>query len=601
MSHYTRLPDAGPSDPREVLLLARRLSEPGSRALLITEDNQPAGRTSLEEAVVKGRAFAVKPAANVLAVDCDRPKRKTPSEAAAILSERTEALKRLAKALWLDGFQAAIIRSGRPGNLHLWAVIDDPEMLAHYKQRAQSARLDVRSATMMRPPIAAHRLGLPTALTMTEMRESERALRLWVRQQRAVEIVATHERLLHQKSDAEWVRNIFRHTPMPMPPPRSQKPGSAPKTQVASKPAPVATKPRGTPRPLSPEMAILVLEGLPKGQRSSALGRLALWAVQAGWTVDRFYGAVTDPTNGISAKVREKRPVAARQYVEILWREALATVAERPASAPTGAQQAEALARLTEVREAMTRHSWPGRGGATEQILMAALCALVEKTGRLPIRADVRTLGDMVGVCATTALRVLNRLRTQGWVVRVEKPNRELGIPPAWDLRVGRGVNVAAAPEPTPVAHPAALASVPPPVAFLHLGVRENGADSTSLPQGRALDVFRARGLGHAKGLIWAELDAHYPRPARDIAKAVKRKLRIVQRHLSALAAHGLAVRTDGGWLLGAAHPHAVAEKIGIAGTGQRQHQRHKAERERFKADMVEGKGKLGPRRSEVR
>src|SRR5260370_41191273 len=100
-----------------------------------------------------------------------------------------------------------------------------------------------------------------------------------------------------------------------MPPPRSQKPASAPKPQVASKPAPVATKPRGTPRPLSPGMAILVLEGLPKGQRSSALGRLALWAVQAGWTVDRSYGGGTDPTHGISAKVPETRPVAAPRAI----------------------------------------------------------------------------------------------------------------------------------------------------------------------------------------------------------------------------------------------------------------------------------------------
>jgi hypothetical protein len=30
-----------------------------------------------------------------------------------------------------------MIRSGRPGNLHLWAVIDDPAKLAHYKRRAQ--------------------------------------------------------------------------------------------------------------------------------------------------------------------------------------------------------------------------------------------------------------------------------------------------------------------------------------------------------------------------------------------------------------------------------------------------------------------------------
>jgi hypothetical protein len=94
-------------------------------------------------------------------------------------------------------------------------------------------------------------------------------------------------------------------------------------------------------------------------------------------------------------------------------------------------------------------------------------------------------------------------------------------------------------------------------------------------------DVWRwARGLGKCKLRVWEQLTSE-ERTTREIAHALGLKPRGVRKHLSDLAAHGLAVRgARFSWKRGPASLDEVALELGVAGEGARQRQRHAVERE---------------------
>jgi hypothetical protein len=92
-------------------------------------------------------------------------------------------------------------------------------------------------------------------------------------------------------------------------------------------------------------------------------------------------------------------------------------------------------------------------------------------------------------------------------------------------------------------------------------------------------DVWRHRGLGKPKFMVWQSLDPSEPRLVYDLARVLHRKPRTILLHLSRLAPLGLAVRQASGWIRGQVDLDSVARELGVAGEGERQRWRHERER----------------------
>jgi hypothetical protein len=137
------------TDPNLILAFARRVVKPSGNALLLREDNAADRWVSLEEAVASGRAFTVEVRDDILAIDLDQP-------------DHIERVLIIAQELRDAGLSPILVRSGRPGHLHLWCCIRDPGRLRLVRDRANALGLQIRSS--MRPPLAPHRQGLPVSL-----------------------------------------------------------------------------------------------------------------------------------------------------------------------------------------------------------------------------------------------------------------------------------------------------------------------------------------------------------------------------------------------------------------------------------------------------
>jgi hypothetical protein len=137
------------TDPNLILAFARRVVKPNGNALLLDKDNAADRWVRIEEAVASGRPFTVEARADILAIDLDQP-------------DHIERLMVFAQELREAGLAPVLVRSGRPGHLHLWCCIRDRDRLRRFRDRAERLGLGVRGS--MRPPLAPHRLGLPVSL-----------------------------------------------------------------------------------------------------------------------------------------------------------------------------------------------------------------------------------------------------------------------------------------------------------------------------------------------------------------------------------------------------------------------------------------------------
>jgi len=135
-----------------VLAFAKAIAEPDSPALLVDRNNKNDGWTSLEEAVARGRAFAIQVQDTVLALDADRP-------------DLSRTLEDIAAQMRQEGLRPVVVASGQDDRRHLFCRIANPDRRKRYRERAQAAHLDIRSGSrLIRPPLAPHRLGLPVSL-----------------------------------------------------------------------------------------------------------------------------------------------------------------------------------------------------------------------------------------------------------------------------------------------------------------------------------------------------------------------------------------------------------------------------------------------------
>ena len=147
--------------PELVEAFALAVVRHNGRALLIDSSNRGLGWVPIAEAV--SHCFAVEPAPDVLPGDFDH-------------FDGEDRATALASDLAACGLHAVVVASGRPGHTHLFARIADAALLDRFKMRARALGGHIPNA--IRPPGAAHRLGLPVRLIdPTDPQEALRVLR----------------------------------------------------------------------------------------------------------------------------------------------------------------------------------------------------------------------------------------------------------------------------------------------------------------------------------------------------------------------------------------------------------------------------------------
>lgn len=118
------------------------------KALKINPDNTNGGWTTIPRALDQGVPFAVRVKPNILAVDFDQ------NEDGLIIAGGA------AQALEAEGLFPIVERSGQHNRAHLWAVIDDPDLMARAERYCKQLGGDIRKGhNLMRPPSSRHRAG----------------------------------------------------------------------------------------------------------------------------------------------------------------------------------------------------------------------------------------------------------------------------------------------------------------------------------------------------------------------------------------------------------------------------------------------------------
>jgi hypothetical protein len=140
----TELPDYRPG-------FAFAIADPRYEAKLIAADNSLAGTATLPDALASGGTVAVRPRAEVLALDLDDP---------AYLS----TLDEISDCLLATGITPVVVASGGQGRRHLFAEVPDPVLRERLKEQAREAGIDARANTHIRPPLMPHRAGHPVEL-----------------------------------------------------------------------------------------------------------------------------------------------------------------------------------------------------------------------------------------------------------------------------------------------------------------------------------------------------------------------------------------------------------------------------------------------------
>ncbi len=332
--------------------------------------------------------------------------------------------------------------------------------------------------------------------------------------------------------------------------------------------------------PLSPRMADLLRSGDREdrygktGKRSSVIMAIVTGMVSAGWPLDEGFHALRDRSNRGGEKVQERAEGSAWQYVAACWAKAEAMVANHP----TIRDRAAALHVIAEVRAAVEAHLWKGTSGATDRRVIEAHLRIATQTGKLAYGAAVRTVADLAGCGLEAVVKSHARLRHQGWLKLETGARPSAGRPNIWSLRIPtRGGT-------KPNSHISSLSlqgATNPNSQISPKGGDERDCTVFHPPAaGPHQDVWRRGALGGNAWLIWSKLDPERSRNSREIADVLRLDQYTVRRHLARLGKLGLAVRDKGWrWRRGEATPDEVAQKLGVAGKGERQRRRHDNER----------------------
>ena len=130
------------------LKLAKAIQHQGTSALRIDSKNDPAGWTTVEQAVEADESFCISVQPDVLVLDVDKP-------------ESQPLLYQLCRLLMEEEHQPVVLKSGGEGRHHLFCRVDDPAFLAELRGRAREGGIDPRDrdGDRIRPPLTRHRSG----------------------------------------------------------------------------------------------------------------------------------------------------------------------------------------------------------------------------------------------------------------------------------------------------------------------------------------------------------------------------------------------------------------------------------------------------------
>ncbi len=374
LSHWTRLHLAAglAEDPWEsaVLLDESRLPIPDAAALVettgeslrhaaqdIADDGQPGSLAEHERA----RTLVIRAAKDVLSIDGD---------------DRADVPKivTLYRALRATGHLAIMLASGRnpetpnptqggpnPFGLHLWAWGLPEDEMTRFKGIVKG--LGLRRSPLLRAPWSPH----PSGAAMRAFPDPEDQLD-WTQQVAAVALLEERgRRRLHGGQEGGLVQG-----------------GAADVALPSTVPAPeLGVGPDGVPGRLSEKWERLLREGASAGRRSAEIGRFLLAVANLGWTWPMVKEALTNPANGLSARILE-RPTDRLRWLEMEWDKARQKIAQSPAFRSRNEARGEidqliaaALASPLKV--------------ASRQLVYEHHLAVAKRLGTLEYRLDVRT------------------------------------------------------------------------------------------------------------------------------------------------------------------------------------------------------------------
>jgi hypothetical protein len=309
--------------------------------MLIDADNRGEEWVPIPHAVQSGRAFFVDVRPDILATDADQP-------------ELAEATDQLAAELREAGIIPIIVASGRAGNRHLFASVEDPGLHGRFVARAKQLGLDVRRS--IRPPLAPHRLGLD--VTLIDPPTAEEAL----------------DALRPIQAPGLLSRRMF----------RLLRDGDR--------------------------------EGSYRGDRSRVIMALVLGMVNKGWPEEHVYHTLIDPRNAGGEKVQEIRELkgeqAARDYVRGRYNKALDRVIDHPPL--RNATDARNL--IARIKQRANSHAWPGKAGASAHCTLQALIRIADRAANSTFTASHRQIALASGLWRKTSDGAIQRLIDGGWL-----------------------------------------------------------------------------------------------------------------------------------------------------------------------------------------
>ncbi|WP_404387402.1 hypothetical protein [Humibacillus xanthopallidus] len=161
--------------------------------------------------------------------------------------------------------------------------------------------------------------------------------------------------------------------------------------------------------------------------RSDALQGVALHAMQRGLTYEQFLAQVTDSRNASSSW---RRPHELPTAVSQAWEAARL----RAEALPPIRTREEAL-ELIQYLQQQARRPWPGRGGATQWVVLNAILDVALSLGRIEFDFSLRDLAQHAGCAVDTARRALKFLAKEGWLQEVH-PGSPRGLAARYRLLV---------------------------------------------------------------------------------------------------------------------------------------------------------------------
>lgn len=426
--------------------LAKALCDPCQRARYLDRDNRLTSYAFLDVAIWSASAYVITLSPDVLAFDLDH-------------DDDVAKAHSLARKLREDGRPVLIVHSGRPGHMHLWAVVADAASRTHWIERAKARGLNPRR--FMRPPGSPHRFGdippLPSdALDFLAGIGAER---------RRDDARPSHDYWLQTLRTGQcWQR-----------------------------------------RDTSP---------------SNLLWLIAKGAAQSGWSFADYRQALADEDSaggvGYRRRVAKSGWERADEWLERhVWRKAVAAAGP----VPEGGGPDVAL-RLAEVDAAITAADWGGQTGATDRSVLEALLERARAWGVLSPNMSTREIAEVARVTQPTASRATQRLRISGWLALERRggpgsvvdtrtgeimPKSRLGT--TWRLQVPRTLR------------PADIrVDAQDRITYVCTdgGCTEDDAIMRALD-----DVARRGGIGHNGGRVLVALRANGPMANADIAKTL--------------------------------------------------------------------------------